>query len=360
MKSVGIIAEFNPFHYGHKYFIDKIKNIFPDYIIICVMSGNFTERGDVSIINKWDKTKIALNNGIDIIIELPYFYATQSADYFAYGALSILNEMNIDYIVFGSECDDINKLYNLANIQLKNSDKIKNIINSNISYPKAVSKLYDENIDKPNDILGISYIKEIIKNNYNIKAYTIKRTNDYNSNELNTISSSSAIRNGIKNNIDISAYIPFDVNLINYKDLNDYFDLIKYQIISNNNLNNILGMDEGIENRLKKYIFECNNLDDFILKVKSKRYTYNRIKRLLVHILCQTEKNTDRNINYIRILGFSKDGQKYLAHNKTDKKIVYSYKKYISPLFDMEYKTSCIYDYNIKDREFKEKIIKKE
>ena len=112
MKSVGIIAEFNPFHYGHKYFIDKIKNIFPDYIIICVMSGNFTERGDVSIINKWDKTKIALNNGIDIIIELPYFYATQSADYFAYGALSILNEMNIDYIVFGSECDDINKLYN--------------------------------------------------------------------------------------------------------------------------------------------------------------------------------------------------------------------------------------------------------
>lgn len=358
MKSVGIIAEFNPFHYGHKYFIEEIKKLFPDHSIICIMSGNFTERGDVSVINKWNKTKIALENGIDVVVELPYLFATQSADYFAYAALKILNELKIDALVFGSECDDIDKLYSLAKIQLNSDEKIKNIINNNISYPKAISNLYDENIDKPNDILGISYIKEIIKNNYNIKAYTIKRTSDYNSNKLNKICSSTAIRNGLKNNIDIKDYLPYDVSLIEYKDLSDYFDLIKYQIISSNNLNNILGMDEGIENRLKKYIYNSNNLDDFILKVKCKRYTYNRIKRLLVHVLCQTEKNADRNINYIRVLGFSKKGQKYLSNIKTNMKIVNSYKKNISPIFDMEYKTSCIYDSKTKDKEFKESVIK--
>ena len=234
------------------------------------MSGNFTERGDVSIINKWNKTKIALDNNIDIVVELPYLYATQSADYFAYAALKILNELKIDTLVFGSECNDINKLYNLANLQLENDNKIKDIINSNINYPKAISNIYNENIDKPNDILGISYIKEIIKNNYNIKPYTIKRTNDYNSNELAKICSSSALRSALKNGIDIKSYIPYDISLIEYKDLNDYFNLIKYQIISNDNLNNIFGVDEGIENRFKKYIFDSNNLDDFILKVKCK------------------------------------------------------------------------------------------
>ncbi len=358
MKAVGIIVEFNPFHYGHKYFIDKVKELFPDHTIICIMSGNFTERGDISIINKWNKTKIALENNIDIVIELPFLYATQSADYFAYAALKILNELKIDTLVFGSECNDINKLYNLANLQLENDEKIKNIINSNISYPKAISNIYNENIDKPNDILGISYIKEIIKNSYNIKPYTIKRTNDYNSNELSKICSSSAIRLALKNNIDIKSYIPYDISLIEYKDLNNYFDLIKYQIISNDHLDNILGVDEGIENRFKKYIFDSNNLDDFISKVKCKRYTYNRIKRTLVHILCQTYKDSYRNIDYIRILGFSKYGQKYLSSINTNLKIVYNYKKNISPLFDIEYKSSIICDYKNKEKEYKTSVIK--
>lgn len=360
MKSVGIIVEFNPFHYGHKYFIDKVKSLFPNHTIICIMSGNYTERGDVSIINKWNKTKIALDNNIDIVIELPYLYATQSADYFAYAALKILNEMNVESIVFGSESNDINKLYTLAHKQLENDKKIKEIINNNINYPKAISNLYDENIDKPNDILGISYIKEIIKNNYNIKAYTIKRTNDYNSNELSKICSSSAIREALKNNKDIKEYVPYDTSLIEYKDLNNYFDLIKYQIIINDNLNEILGVDEGIENRLKKYIFESNNIDELIMKVKCKRYTYNRIKRMLVHILNNTKKSSYRTIDYIRILGFSNKGQKYLSKLKTNIKIVYNYKKNISPLFNIEYKSSCIFDYKTKDNEYKNKTIIKE
>ena len=255
LKAVGLIVEFNPFHYGHKYFIDSVKNIFKGYTVICVMSGNFTERGDTSVINKWDKTKIALDNGIDIVLELPFLYATQSADFFAYGALKILNDMGVSDIVFGSECNDISKLYDCAKKQLECDHIIKSNIKDGICYPKAVSNIYDDDINSPNDILGICYIKEIIKNNYNIRAHSIKRTNDYNSLVLDKICSSSAIRDGIKNNIDISSYIPYDVSYINNKFLDDYFSLIKYQIICNDNLDDILGVDEGIENRLKKYIF---------------------------------------------------------------------------------------------------------
>ena len=358
MKSVGIIAEFNPFHYGHKHFISEVKKLFPDCTIICVMSGNFTERGDVSVINKWDKTRIALKNGIDIIVELPFFYSTQSADYFAFASLKLLNEMGVNYIVFGSECNNINKLYECASNYIKNDKIVKNVINSNINYPKAISSLYEENIDKPNDILGICYIKEIIKNNYNIKCFTIKRTSDYNSKKLEKICSSSAIRDGLKKGIDIKSYIPYDISLINNICLDDYFDLIKYQIVCSNNLNNILGIDEGIENRLKKYILCSDNLNDFILKVKCKRYTYNRIKRILVHILCQTEKDIDRTINYIRILGFNNKGKNYLSKFKPNLKVVYGYKKNISPLLDLELKSSCIYNYKICSNEYKVGVIK--
>lgn len=358
MKSVGIVAEFNPFHYGHKYFIDSVKRMFPDHVIICVMSGHFTERGDVSVMNKWDKTHIALDNGVDIVIELPFFYSGQSADYFAYGALKLLNDMKVDSIVFGSESNDIDNLYCSALNQLKCDGDIKGFINGNVCYPKAIACI-NNNISYPNDILGVCYIKEIIKNNYDIKAYSIKRTSDYNSNELSYICSSSAIRDSLNNNIDIKDYVPYDVSLINYKDLNDYFDLIKYEIISNDCLENILGVDEGIENRLKKYILCSNNIDDFIGKVKCKRYTYNRIKRTLVHILCKVYKDQDRSIDYIRVLGFSKNGQGYLSKVNINNKIIFNYKKNISSLLDLEYKSSCIYDYNIVDKEFNNCPIRK-
>ena len=187
---IGIIVEYNPFHNGHIYHINKIKEKYPDSIIIAVMSGNVTERGDISIIDKWDKTKIALKYGIDLVIELPFKFASQSADLFARGAMEILNEMKVDKIVFGSECNDINKLTEIANIQL--SDEYNNLIKDYLdkyNYPTALSlalkKLANTDIKSPNDILGMCYIKEIIKNNYNIQVESIKRTNDYNSKELN-------------------------------------------------------------------------------------------------------------------------------------------------------------------------------
>ena len=320
---IGIIVEYNPFHNGHIYHINKIKEKYPDSIIIAVMSGNVTERGDLSIIDKWDKTRIALKYGIDLVIELPFKFASQSADLFARGAMEILNEMKVDKIIFGSECNDINILTKLANIQL--SKEYNNLVKDYLdkyNYPTALSlalkKLANTDINSPNDILGMCYIKEIIKNNYNIQVESIKRTNDYNSKELNEIASATSIRNAIKSNIDISKYVPAEtIKYINNNlDLDNYFDLIKYKILSTNDLTYIHGIDEKIAPRLKNGILNSNNLEELINNIKIKKYSYNRIKRLLIYILFDYTKKEHNHINYIRILGFNKQGQEYLSKIK--------------------------------------------
>ena len=246
MKSIGIIAEYNPFHNGHLYHIEKIKEKYPDYSIVLVMTGNFTERGDVSILDKWKRCEIALKHGIDLVIELPYPFATQSADYFAYGAVTILEKLKCEKVIFGSESDNVDDLYLIAKTQIDNPEferlvKIYSKMGNN--YPTALSlalkDLTNKKIDEPNDLLGISYIKAILKNNYKIKYETIKRTNNYHGKELNEeISSATSIREALKNNIDISNQIPKDT--INYyTDLHfieDYFDILKYKIMTEDDL----------------------------------------------------------------------------------------------------------------------------
>ena len=325
---IGIICEYNPFHNGHVYHINKIKEKYPDSTIVLVMSGYITERGDLSIINKWDKALVALNHNIDLVIELPFKYASQSADMFAKGSIEILNNLKVDKIIFGSECDDKELLYKVAKVQLSNeyNDLVKEYLDK-YSYPeamaKALHKLININITSPNDILGISYIKEIIKNNYNIEIETIKRTNDYNSKILEDISSATSIREAINNNIDISKYVPSDtIKYINkYLVLDNYFDLIKYKILSKDDLSYILGIDEKIEPRIKNSINKSNNIEELINNIKTKKYSYNRIKRILIYILFDYKKTEHNDNNYIRILGFNKVGKTYLSSIKKDIKL---------------------------------------
>ena len=175
MKSIGIVCEYNPFHNGHIYHINKIKEMFPDSVIILVMSGSFTQRGDASIINKWNKTKIALNHNIDLVIELPFIFTNQSADTFAFGACSILNYLKVDYLVFGSESDNIDYIKNIVNIEdnKKYQEKVKELLDNGINYPTALSKALNTSIDLlvGNDIQNLLEQKvgnvetEIIKNN---------------------------------------------------------------------------------------------------------------------------------------------------------------------------------------------------
>ena len=185
--NIGIIAEYNPFHYGHLYQINKLKSMYPECTITVVMSGWITERGDLSLIDKFKKCDIALNYGVDLVVELPYKFI-QSADYFAKGAIEILNKLGCNYIAFGSESNDLEKLTTLANTQInkKKFDKlVKEYMNSDMNYPTALNKALKDisgiDVNDPNDILGVSYIKEILKNKYNIKPILIKRESNYNS-----------------------------------------------------------------------------------------------------------------------------------------------------------------------------------
>ena len=357
MNVIGIVCEYNPFHLGHLYQLKKIKEMYPNSIIIVVCSSNFTQRGDVSIINKWDKTKIALDYGVDIFIELPFGYATQSSDIFAKGAIEILNHLKIDTLVFGSESNNIQELTNLANIQLNNKEYnniVKDYLDNGINYPTALSKALSDitntTINKPNDLLGLSYIKEIIKNDYKITPVTIKRTNDYHSKDINSnIINASLIRKLLIEKNDITNYIPNNTyKYLKLLSLNDFYPYLKYQIINNSNkLNNYQTVDEGIENRIIKNIYKSSNYNELVMNIKTKRYTYNKINRMLLHILTNFTKEEAQSIkiDYIRLLGFTNAGQKYLNSIKKDINIpiITRYKPNISNLLDLEFRANSIY-----------------
>ena len=358
MKIIGLIAEYNPFHTGHLYQITKIKEKYPDSLIILITNSCFTQRGDISIINKIDKTNIALENNIDIIIELPFIYATQSADIFAYGAIKILNYLKIDTLVFGSETNNIQKLTELANTQINNKeyDKIvKKYIATGINYPTALNKALIEingnNITEPNDLLGLSYIKEIIKNNYNITPISIKRIGSYHEKEIsNKYANATLIRKELLKNNNINKYIPKSEEklLINNLSLENYFNYLKYKIISTTDLTIYQTVDEGIENRIKKEITTAKSWEDLVFRIKTKRYTYNKINRMLVHILTSLTKEEVKKakIDYIRILGFNEKGQKYLNTIKKGINIplIYNYKPNTSLLLDIELRATTIYN----------------
>ena len=339
MEIIGIVAEYNPFHNGHIYQIKKIKELYPDSLIIVCLNGNYTMRGDFSYSSKEDKVNTILNYGVDIVLELPYIYGTQSGDIFAYQAVKLLNAGGITTLVFGSESNDIEKLKTICRIQEQDDfdDKLKDLLSTGITYKDAMKQAIDIDFEYlPNDLLGISYIKAINKINKNIKVQTIKRTNDYydlTSNE--EIISADNIRNKFNNNEDIKRFTPVDkLNIINYE---LYFKLLKTTILNNNNLKDIVDVNEGIEGRLVKYIKESSNIYEFIDKLKTKRYSYNKIKRMLLHILIGFKKIDNKDYDYFKILGFNKKGKEYL--NKNNINIVNNY-----IIREYELRSAIIYD----------------
>ena len=358
MKSIGIIAEYNPFHNGHLYHLNQIKEKYPDHTIVLVMSGNYTERGDVSIIDKWKKAEIAQKAGIDLIVELPFPFATQSADYFSYGAITLLEHLKVEKVVFGSESNNIEDLETIVDCQLNNEDfdkLVKVYSKFGKNYPTALSlalkDLTGKEITTPNDLLGISYIKAIKKNNYNIKPETIQRTNLYHEEELNEeISSATAIRKALKENKDIEKHVP-DFTLPYLKDLHfieDYYTLLKYKILTEDDLSKYQTVDEGIDQLLKKEISNSSTYEELVTKLKSKRYTYNKITRMLLHILCNFTKEKAKqfqDISYIRLLGFNEKGRQYLNSIKKDIEvpIISKINRTKDPMLEFEIQTTKIY-----------------
>ena len=359
MKAIGIIAEYNPFHNGHLYHLEKVKEMYPDYTIILVMNGNFTERGEVTIIDKWKRCDIALELGVDLVIELPFSFATQSADFYAYGAITILEKLGVEKVVFGSESDNIHDLKLIAETQLNNDefDKlVKVYCKLGNNYPTALSKALEDLVGKkvttPNDLLGISYIKTILKNNYKIIPETIKRTNNYHDKELNnTFSSATSIRESLKQDNSIKDQVPINtlkrLNNLHYMDM--YFNILKYKIITEDNLEKYQTVETGMNKKLKEVISNVNTYDELIKSIKSKKDTYNKISRMLLHILCNfTKEDAEafKEIKYIRILGFNKTGKEYLNNIKKelDVPIISKITREKDPMLEFELNTTKIYD----------------
>ncbi len=356
MKIVGIIVEYNPLHNGHLHHIIEVRKKTKADILIAVMSSNMTMRGNVSLFDKFIKTKQALASSVDLVIELPLVYSMQRADIFAKNSVMLLNLIGVDEIVIGSEEND-DSIYEFAYKTLKNNEsEIKKLMESGISYKAATSKFVNF---KSNDQLGLAYYKAIKDYNYNIKLSTIKRiASDYL--DLNPNNDNIASALAIRNNLNlIEKYTPSYVS--KYKDVrtdDKIFPYLKYKILSSKpyELKNIFFVDEGIENRLLK-INDFSSLDEFINSLVSKRYTRSRIQRMLYYILFNIEKNEMNNlgeIDFIRVLGYSLKGQEYLALNKKNINIYTNIKNNINKALDIELRATKILDHIYNTNTFKQ------
>lgn len=361
MKKIGIIVEYNPFHNGHKYHLDNAKN--KKNLVIAVMSGDFVQRGEPAFLNKWSRAESSLFEGIDILVELPVFYSTQSAEIFARGAIGILNYLEVDEILFGSESSDITKLNKIIDLE-KSETFIKNLKNNlkkGLSYPTAYNNEIKNQLGNnfnlsSNDILGLEYLRALVFWKSNIIPKTLQRKEvDYHSEKLsNGFASASGIRKIINQNKNLNflnSFIPEKSKEIildaitNGKttDISKFYPLIKYAILSQKeNLENIQDIEDGFQNRLYEKALITENYKDFIENIMTKRYTIGRIQRILIHILLGITKEITykikQEIPFVHVLGFSEEGQKYLKtlKNKEKFKIISSLKNVTKILTDEE------------------------
>lgn len=346
MKACGLVVEYNPFHHGHLYHVQKAKEITNSDVIIAIMSGSFLQRGEPAIIDKFKRTKSALHNGVDVVLELPYAYAVQSSNLFAKGALLSLHSLGISSICFGSELGKIDPF--IEHIQQINQKKqqfdayVYTSMNNGMSYPRAVSAAYENiginhHVTKPNNILGFHYLKTISDYHLPIEPYTIKRiANDYHDKQIHgSIASATSIRNQLHEKLDtatIQHTLPKtslrtlqqyfqEANMFHHWE--DYFPSLYYKLITSQmkDLSEIHLMEEGIENRIKSQIEYTTSFATLMQGLTTSRYTNARLQRGLTHILTNTSKEEidqfhDAQIPYIRLLGMNAQGQAYINQQK--------------------------------------------
>lgn len=363
MKAVGLVTEYNPFHNGHLYHLNKAMELTGADISVAVMSGDFVQRGEPAVLDKYTRTSMALNSGVNLVVELPVNYALSSAESFAAGALKVLDYVKADSIAFGSESGDIERLSKLAHILCDNEDTLYKEISkytaNGISYAaarqKTVEKLTDKDtaamLTSSNNILAVEYLKAIIKNNYAIKPYTVQRQGDsYNDTDIRSeYASATALRENLKAD-NISEYIPVKAGLIlssntNYIYPDDITEALFTRLLdilfaSNYDKNvfieNVMqypDVSKEIAGRLYKSAMDMitrtvsqrsESKDNLAFSfgslcehIKTKEVPLSRIKRALVKItLGLDKKHMEKYANepYIRVLGFDKKGQEYLSY----------------------------------------------
>lgn len=372
MKKLAIISEYNPFHNGHNFIQKKARELTNADLIISIMSGDFVQRGEPSLIDKYKRADSAMISA-DLIIEMPSFISLQSANLFARKNIEILNKLKIDYLAFGieniSEEDFFKSVENILNNNENIDKKTKYFLDKGLSFSKAsyeASKTYalNENFFSANNILALEYIRALKNSNSKIKAIPIKRIKSMNKDknlDKKTFASSTAIRNNI-NNSNIKSYLPkssleniekFKNQYNNFPDMEKLYELFRYKIlIEDKNMSNILCYEEGMDNYLKKLAEKNFLYNDFINEASSLRFTKSRIKRLIINYLL--ENTIDLNnieINFIKVLAFNEKSTRFfkdqavsiLIQKKDEKKL----KDNEKIIYDQMIKASNLYSFLI-------------
>ena len=356
MLKIGIVAEYNPFHNGHLYQIEKIKKrMGKDTLIVAVVSGDFVQRGEFSYFDKWQKTEMALNHGVDIVVELPLYYSVQNAEIFSRMSTKILDYFKLDFQVFGAEEENIRVLDRIIGLQ-EREDYKKNLMelmkkgNSySTSQKLALSEYGYGDVVKSNNILALEYMRTMKKENLGIKPYIIKREiSDYNEIEIEegrkSIASATFIREEMLKNSgnpeNIRKFIPektyeilervyisdrTDNEQLEWKNLkNSMFKFLKYKLLmeTKKEIIKIYDMNDEIYARIYRGVSKSNTYEVFLKEVKSRNFSIKRIERIVLNILLNvTKKAVDFKLDYIRILGFNQKGQEYLKQLKKSKKV---------------------------------------
>ena len=373
MKACGIIAEYNPFHKGHHYQIEQIRKQTDADVIVVAMSGNFVQRGEPSIENKWHRAKIALENGADLILELPTLSSAQATDWFAAGGVGILHAAKCQEIAFGVEDTRID--YQVAfkewiTLQTRIKEDVTNDEMKSLTYASRLSLIAKENfgensplyrlMQQPNQQLGFAYVKEILSRNLPMDYLTIERKGNGHLDakiQDEQFASGTALRKQLlkpERNSKLYAQLPYLEEVFSNEYRNNweqYWLLLKYQLerSSVEELRNIYQMDEGMEYRFKKILPQANSFDEFIQLLKNKRWTWARLQRLCIYVLLGiTKEHVNQHFESIRepkevtVLGFNETGREYLKILREEETNFIT--NYAHPSLELQKKFDNIYD----------------
>ncbi|WP_314111635.1 nucleotidyltransferase [uncultured Granulicatella sp.] len=373
MKACGIIAEYNPFHQGHHYQIEQIRRQTDADVIVVAMSGNFVQRGEPSIENKWHRAKMALENGADLILELPTLSSTQATDWFAAGGVGILHAAKCREIAFGVEDKTID--YQLAfeewiTLQTQIKEHVTNDEIKSLTYANRLSliskEIFGENsplyrlMQQPNQQLGFAYVKEILTRNLPMKFLMVERKGNGHLDakiQDKQFASGTALRRQllkVDRNHQLYSQLPYLTEVSSNEYRNEwelYWTLLKYQLerSSVEELRMIYQMDEGIEYRFKKFIHQANSFNEFIQLLKNKRWTWARLQRLCICVLLGiTKEQVKQHFESIRepkqvtVLGFNEIGRKYLKTLREEETVFIT--NYAHPSLELQKKFDNIYD----------------
>ena len=318
MTITGIIAEFNPFHNGHKYLLDQAEGL-----KIVAMSGNFVQRGEPAIVDKWTRAQMAIENGADLVVELPFLVSVQAADFFGQGAVAILARLGMDTLAFGTE--EVLDYQQIANLYTERGQEMElfmeNLPNS-LSYPQKTQAMWKEfadldfSGDTPNHVLALAYAKAVAGRK--IKLHPIQRQGaGYHSVDKNVdFASATALRQHQSDQNFLERFMPSVALFENASKVSweDYYPLLRYQILSNPDLTTIYQVNQEMAVRIKDAIKTAQSIEELVEAVATKRYTKARVRRLLTYILVQARENALP--EGIHVLGFTEKGRQHLKSLK--------------------------------------------